>query len=38
MEEADGMNDQLASVTIKKFTDRIFSISMLITPDAQNVL
>lgn len=37
MEEADSKNDQLASVTIKKFIDRIFSISMLVVPDLLNV-
>ena len=37
MKKADGMNDQLASVRIKKFIDRIFSILMLVTPDLLNV-
>ena len=37
MEKADSMNDQIAFVRIKKCMDRIFSISMLIMPDSQNV-
>ena len=37
MDEADSMNDQLASVRIKKFIDRIFSISMLVTPYSPNI-
>ena len=38
MEEADGMNDQLASIRIKIFVDRIFFIAMLFTPDLPKCL
>ena len=38
LEEADSLNDQLASVRIKKFINRIFSISMLVTPDWLSIL
>ena len=37
MDKADSMNDQLASVRIKKFIDRILSTSMVVTPYSPNV-
>lgn len=37
MDKADSINDQLASIKMKKCIDRLLSISMLVMPDSPNI-